>query len=750
MDTGESVPSENKRSSRDEKAKRFRRSNSTNAAKGMISRRAKRSDSQDSSIAKDSETPYVTLIVPPLQLDHSHSLPESDAELSSGSGAPSPPSTCPTPKSHLTPPESPISGTSPPRSGFVSPARKLSASDGANSIGPATGRRMSQSEVVIALPVRRTKTVRSSSRKNSFSQKRFSEKAKYSEKSPRTPYQIEQVFMVHMLDRSVAFKDVLPDVILQEILDDLGVTGAYEVKDEVGNPISSRDPLTNVPHSVFYVPENHVYKGLTNIIYAEGGKLVARNYLFRERSIAEWASLFDFLSCDQLKQNGSVFKAELKRRQRLVKAREQEAKGGKQNQTFIGDMMPLFNNTKQIVFEKDQNNNPQIISAEIDTLIEIMTHPSGFDKEVANDFIMSFEMAITAAELLKKIKTRMENNAKNGAIQRSCISFLRLWVSHRPQLFHDETALMTDLMDFIKAIAEKNQTDTAIMGFNIFLQSLFDGVHAKHTQDVQTRLEQEDLVSAPKPEVLVKRPQDILDVHPIELARQMTLIDFKLFKAIKLSEYVLKDPSKSQNIRNFSERFNSMNRWISTLICVPETPELRALIIEYFVHVAMSAFVLNNYCAVLQIVTAVHSASVERMLYTYDEVDKTILKYLDLLSTAVSFEHSYRNMRNLLAVSDGACVPYLGMYIQDLLFIEEANRDTTLEGMVNFQKHRMSSTSLVELNNFSTNRFSLYPISEVQEILLNLIVLDEDAIYEESLARETKDMVAKLKAKKKK
>lgn len=61
------------------------------------------------------------------------------------------------------------------------------------------------------------------------------------------------------------------------------------------------------------------------------------------------------------------------------------------------------------------------------------------------------------------------------------------------------------------------------------------------------------------------------------------------------------------------------------------------------------------------------------------------------LQTVVCSDGRFRAMREALHRCDPACIPYLGMYLTDLSFIEEGTPDFTPDGLLNFSKMRMVS-----------------------------------------------------------
>lgn len=62
---------------------------------------------------------------------------------------------------------------------------------------------------------------------------------------------------------------------------------------------------------------------------------------------------------------------------------------------------------------------------------------------------------------------------------------------------------------------------------------------------------------------------------------------------------------------------------------------------------------------------------------------------INKLQTLVSTDGRFRNMREALHRVDPPAIPYLGMYLTDLSFIEEGTPNFTDEGLLNFSKMRM-------------------------------------------------------------
>lgn len=81
-------------------------------------------------------------------------------------------------------------------------------------------------------------------------------------------------------------------------------------------------------------------------------------------------------------------------------------------------------------------------------------------------------------------------------------------------------------------------------------------------------------------------------------------------------------------------------------------------------------------------------------MYSHAQTKQTINK----LQATVGADGRFRAMRETLHRSDPPCIPYLGMYLTDLSFIEEGTPDFTPDGLLNFSKMRMVNKLFTSTN----------------------------------------------------
>ena len=160
-----------------------------------------------------------------------------------------------------------------------------------------------------------------------------------------------------------------------------------------------------------------------------------------------------------------------------------------------------------------------------------------------------------------------------------------------------------------------------------------------------------------------------------------------------------------------------MSAWVASMVISGPTIPIRILTIRYFLHVAQECLTLSNFNGCLEVVSGLTNAAVQRLLQTFDQLPQSAAKVLETLREAVTFQHNYRKLRELMSAVTGPGIPYLGVYMGDLLYIEDGNPDETSDGLINFEKHEMVAKIILAFERFKLHRYILTPIPLIQHYL---------------------------------
>ncbi|XP_072258618.1 ras-specific guanine nucleotide-releasing factor 1 isoform X4 [Pyxicephalus adspersus] len=331
------------------------------------------------------------------------------------------------------------------------------------------------------------------------------------------------------------------------------------------------------------------------------------------------------------------------------------------------------------------------------------------------------------------------NGDKEFVIRRAAtnrvLNVLRHWVSKHAQDFETNLQLKNKVISFLEEVIHNPE---------LLAQE------RKAAANIIRTLTQEDPGDTQSLEEIehmsLGTPVEAFDsLSALEIAEQLTLLDHLIFKKIPYEEFFGQGWMKADKsertpyIMNTSKHFNHMSNLIATEILRNEDPVVRAGIIEKWVAVADICRCLHNYNAVLEITSSLNRSAIFRLKRTWIKVSKQTKALIDRLQKLVSSEGRFKNLREALKNCDPPCVPYLGMYLTDLAFIEEGTPNYTEEDLVNFSKMRMISHIIREIRQFQQTSYKIEHQPKVTQYLLDSSgVLEEEGLYEASLRLEPK------------
>ncbi|KAL3047512.1 hypothetical protein OYC64_021667 [Pagothenia borchgrevinki] len=176
---------------------------------------------------------------------------------------------------------------------------------------------------------------------------------------------------------------------------------------------------------------------------------------------------------------------------------------------------------------------------------------------------------------------------------------------------------------------------------------------------------------------------DVLKVTPEEYAGQITLMDAPVFKAIQPEELSScgwnkkEKHSSSPNVVAFTRRFNQTSFWVVREILHAQTLKIRAEVLSLYIRTAKKLCDMNNLHAVMAVVSALQSAPIFRLTKTWALLSRKDKATFDRLDYLMSKEDNYKRLRDFISSqSMVSCIPYLGMYLSDLTYVDSAYPST--------------------------------------------------------------------------
>ena len=175
---------------------------------------------------------------------------------------------------------------------------------------------------------------------------------------------------------------------------------------------------------------------------------------------------------------------------------------------------------------------------------------------------------------------------------------------------------------------------------------------------------------------------DPLSFSPEELASQLTLLDVPIFRAIQPEELMSCSWNKKNklevapNVVAFIKKFNHVSFWTVQEVLRSESVKLRAETMAHFVKVAKKLHELNNLHAEFAVLSALQTTPLFRLNKTWAclprKEKQTFDKLIDLFSERDNFARLREHM-NSVALKHDTCVPYLGLFLTDLVYIDMAH-----------------------------------------------------------------------------
>jgi RasGEF domain/RasGEF N-terminal motif len=434
-----------------------------------------------------------------------------------------------------------------------------------------------------------------------------------------------------------------------------------------------------------------------------------------------------------------------------------------------------------------------IISGTVERLVEQLVIPTSVDGKYRVQFFFSFRDFLAPEDLLELLKAwfidpqQVVAISGQGAADEKTIQIvrvktlavLRYWVdTYWPDFHHNDEALLKRLVLFLADHVAPVMDQGANQVTSTIVKKQEEGAERSTDQTAGKGL----LLAAgamPKPNLMKKDGSEIAansawkfrDVPAVEVARQLTLMEFALFRRIhpwelsgqawakdaKAKEEALTRAQKrmslrppqtamrAKNVTALIDTFNQVSAWVKNEILNERTPKARAEVISHFISVGKKCHLqLQSFNTAMEIVASLNHSSITRLKATWPHVSAKRKAELEMMATLMN--GNFAKLREQVAEASfhPPLLPYLGVYLSDLTMIDE-NADTVEPPpgappdmvLVNFYKYRKQAVIFEEISGCQLTPYNLEDVPFLQDYVRKVYtVQDEKELFEMSLRVE--------------
>jgi len=226
-------------------------------------------------------------------------------------------------------------------------------------------------------------------------------------------------------------------------------------------------------------------------------------------------------------------------------------------------------------------------------------------------------------------------------------------------------------------------------------------------EEIRTRWPHLSLHTIPIPNSFV-----ILSYKPHDIAQQIVLMDYYVFRAIKPRELVAQawkkedKWSRASNLLRMINQFNSVCRWIQ-LAVLQNTKSVkdRSKMIKHMILIAKTLYDHQDFSALCAVHGALVSTPIKRLTKEWKKINKKYIKIIENISTL--FQWNSPKLIQLHSTSKGPVIPHLGIILKNVISIEESD-EYKPDGTINRTKMNLLAKQVEKLNKWQRQCSIIY------------------------------------------
>jgi len=385
---------------------------------------------------------------------------------------------------------------------------------------------------------------------------------------------------------------------------------------------------------------------------------------------------------------------------------------------------------------EQMKENFQVKYATLPGLIAYLTNPDCVAVEFRSEFFLTYRIFSTCEEILTLLGQRyLESTSQQTAlspVQVRVLGAVKAWLqAHWASDFASSPQNIELLKNTVSQWGDKR---------NEIGRIIEELSQARQIPRTPTNFPE----SFPPTTKLNPQFITIGSIPVTEVARQIAINSFKVYSKILPLEFFNLGWSRREkadqcpNLLKMIEKFNILSNWTAQNIVYPVKLQDRLANLIWFTQLSEELMKLNDIHSTVAVHRGIHVPEVKRLTRTWKALPESWATRMQIVKNLTQERGDFEMLRFRIQNSGTPVVPYVGLYLRDLVKIEENYPTYSENGLIHFTKCRKIGQLIGELQVYQKSGHDCLfeTLPEVQDWIDNLQLMPASELKARSLLVE--------------
>ncbi|KAL0960836.1 hypothetical protein HGRIS_005852 [Hohenbuehelia grisea] len=429
-------------------------------------------------------------------------------------------------------------------------------------------------------------------------------------------------------------------------------------------------------------------------------------------------------------------------------------------ESVAADTKPWFLRPNYSSSEIQIDPDGSVRGGTVPALVERLTAHEHGDATFIKTFLMTFKSFTTLDELYNLLVQRFWiqppnklapneldqwGRLKQHVIRARVLNTFKSMVTDDDVLEKEDLPILDRIKEFISSSDEVSSMPAAKQLLILIERTQKGG-------DAMKMMVSTSLQTAPTPivpKIGSGRKLKLLDVDPLELARQLTIIECNLYLKIKPMECLVRSRGQklehNDNIATVIQMSNRIADWVADSILSKDDSRRRAATVKQFISVADRCRTMHNFSTMVAITSGLNTPPIRRLKRTWEQVNHKFTAQLAACEMTIDSTKNFNNYRATMASVTPPCVPFIGVFLTTLQFIQDGNPDKLSGSLVNFRKRQKAVEVINDIKRWQAMPFNFTQVPSVMQFVEESLAQFNDTVdvrehfWQLSLEREPRE-----------